>query len=487
MPSNEPSAFELRQRAFIERFQDRDLDELDLGTVVVIPSISFRSVELRKITGIEFYEERMLFTLLWLRRPHLRIVYVTSVEIDPDIIDYYLSFLEDPEHARSRLTLVSLGDSEPRALSSKLIERPDMLRAISRAIPDVTDAFMLNFNITEWERSLADTLDVALYGPTPELVSLGSKSGSRRVARRAGVPVLEGSEDLHSVPEMERAVDALLRRRPAAEAVVLKLNLGFSGQGNAIVNLDQLASPLPSSPTAFCAEEENWDSFEQKIELEGGIVEELVRASDAVSPSAQFRILPGGRVELVSTHDQILGGPDNQVYIGCRFPSGSAYRELIARFGSRVAEALSREGVIGSFGMDFIGFRDGNAYDMYLGEINLRLGGTTHPFQMARLTTEGTLHADTGELIASGAPIKYVATDNLKSDSYRSLRPADVIALFDKRGLLFDKTAPTGVTLHLLGALNDYGKLGMVCIARSQSDADELYNEALGVLDGYTS
>ncbi|MGH9180965.1 MAG: peptide ligase PGM1-related protein, partial [Acidimicrobiales bacterium] len=53
--------------------------DLEAGTFVVLPSATFPVAELRKITGIGFYEERMLFTTLYLRRPGVRLVYLTSV------------------------------------------------------------------------------------------------------------------------------------------------------------------------------------------------------------------------------------------------------------------------------------------------------------------------------------------------------------------------------------------------------------------------
>ena len=43
------------------------------------------------------------------------------------------------------------------------------------------------------------------------------------------------------------------------------------------------------------------------------------------SPSAQLRVTPLGKVELLSTHDQMLGGPSGQTYLGCRFPANLEY------------------------------------------------------------------------------------------------------------------------------------------------------------------
>src|SRR5215218_7596955 len=96
------------------------------GTLVVVPSISFPAAELAKITAVQSYEERMLFVLLLLRNPQLRIVFVTSVAIDPAIVDYYLRFLPDAASAsaRQRLTLIDVGDQSIGSLSQKILPRP---------------------------------------------------------------------------------------------------------------------------------------------------------------------------------------------------------------------------------------------------------------------------------------------------------------------------------------------------------------------------
>ena len=44
--------FDALQASFVERLGNRGLSELEDGTIVVIPSISFPSAELRKITAI---------------------------------------------------------------------------------------------------------------------------------------------------------------------------------------------------------------------------------------------------------------------------------------------------------------------------------------------------------------------------------------------------------------------------------------------------
>jgi biotin carboxylase len=357
------------------------------------------------------------------------------------------------------------------------VDRPDVLERIRDACD--AETYMLTFNVTPLEQRCAEALGVLLYGPHPDIVSLGSKSGARTVATDAGVPVLPGAEDVFTRAALFEALDRL---RPGAAAVI-KLNNGFSGQGNAIVDLGVLTEPLEDTPTVFCAGEESWPSFLSKIEAEGAVVEQLARAPGMVSPSVQMRALPDGSVEVVSTHDQILGGPDEQVYLGCRFPASPLYRMQIADQAQRVGKALADRGVVGPFGMDFLVLPAADGFDVYLSEINLRMGGTTHPFLMAHMVTGGEYDQGSGELLVGGAPRAYVATDNLKSPAYAGLTPVSVIEAVTAAGIAYEPATHTGVLLHLLGALPVYGKLGATCIARGPEGAEELYLRLIEVLD----
>ena len=71
---------------------------------VIVPSLSLDAEELSKISGVAFYEERLLFLLMRLRNPAARVLYVTSQPIPAEIIDYYLELLVGvpAAHARER-------------------------------------------------------------------------------------------------------------------------------------------------------------------------------------------------------------------------------------------------------------------------------------------------------------------------------------------------------------------------------------------------
>ncbi len=460
----------------------RGLSDLETGTIVMLPSATFPDAELRKIVGIQHYEERLLCTTLLLANPGLHLAYITSLPVDEAIVEYYLHFLPDPDDARRRLEFIVVGEDSGRALSAKVLDAPHVTEQVRAFVAGADTAYLVPFNVTPLEGRIAEVTGVPLFGPSPALATLGSKTESRRVARKAGVAVLDGEEDLRSVAELEGAIEGLHARRPDAEAVVMKLNDGFSGQGNAIVELAGFTS-LAEATITFIAEEESWPSYSAKVEAGGAVVEELVRLPGVVSPSAQLVITPSGVVEVLSTHDQILGGLEGQVYLGCRFPARPDYRLDVQERARRVGEVLAADGVVGPFGIDFVLVPSDSGYDVHLSEINLRMGGTTHPFWMARLVTGGSYDPSTGDLVdGAGRKRFYVASDNLKDAALVGRTPADVIAAVESAGLAFERSSGTGATLHLMGALTRFGKMGVTCIADSPDDADRLYDEVSALL-----
>jgi len=461
----------------------RPLTDIERGTVVVLPSATFPESELRKIVAIQHYEERLLCTTLLLANPDLELVYITSLPVDEAIVEYYLRFVPDPGDARRRLHPLVVGEDSGRALTAKVLDAPHVIDGVRALVDGAEHAYIQPFNVTELEGRFAELVDLPLFGASPQLASLGSKTESRRAARKAGVAVLDGEDDLRSVAELEAAIEGLRVRRPEAEAAVVKLNDGFSGQGHAIVELAGF-SALEHASITFIADEESWPSYAAKVQSGGAVVEELVGVPGLVSPSVQLRITPGGAVEVVSNHDQILGGLHDQVYLGCRFPARAGYRLDIQERARRVGEVLAADGVIGAFGIDFVLVPKGKHWDIRLSEINLRMGGTTHPFWMARLVTNGVYDPSSGELVAGGRPNCYVASDNVKGQALVGRAPADVIADVDRRGLAFDPARGTGATLHMLGAVPGFGKMGITCVAESPEDADALYQELTAALVG---
>jgi hypothetical protein len=337
-----------------------------------------------------------------------------------------------------------------------------------------------------------------MYGADPRFLDFGTKTGCRRLFARAGVSHPIGFEEIRSEEDVRGALRELRARRPAMRQAVVKLNEGVSGEGNAIVDLTDLPAPGDTREPAALAQRVEAMSFELKsmrpeiyfarLAERGGIVEERVGvgAAEIRSPSVQLRVTPLGKVELLSTHDQMLGGPSGQSYLGCRFPADPAYAAAITREAAKVGELLKDAGVLGRFALDFVVVRPegSSSWEPYAIEVNLRKGGTTHPFLTLQFLAGGGYNPETATYTAASGREKFlVATDHLESPAYRSYCPDDLFDLVVRHGLHFGQVNQTGVVFHMLSALGSVGRLGMTAVGDSAKEAESVYQRAVAVLN----
>lgn len=494
-PEREAAEFEALKPRLGEVWDSLMMKDEAPHTSVVVPSLTLDQSELKKIDGVSFYEERLLFLLIRLRNPRARMVYVTSQPIHPIILEYYLQFLAGipASHARSRLTLLCADDASPRSLTEKILARPRLIERIRGGIMDPEKAYLTVFNSTPHERKLAVLLGIPLNGCDPRLCDLGTKSGARKAFKTAGVDAPCGFEDLRDETDAGEALMELRKQRPELERAVIKLNDSFSGEGNAIftfpVSRSKGAMRDALGKITFSVPTETPEAYFEKYSRMGGIVEEFIEAPEKLSPSGQFRISPRGDVMAVSTHDQILGGPSQQVFLGCRFPARDDYRLRVQEAGLKVGRVLADHGVVSRFGVDFLAYRNGPDEDWKVTtlEINLRMGGTTHPYLALQFLTGGSLDPASALYRSPAGQAKfYKATDNLFSERYRGLLPEDLVEILTVNKLHYSHGTESGVLFHLIGALSEFGKLGLTAIANSHEQADELYAHTLEVLDRET-
>ncbi len=463
-------------------------------SIVVVPSVVPDATHTG--TALQNLEERMLFLLLLLRKPRMRVIYVTGRPVSESVIEYYLALLPGviPQQARARLHMVTTDDGRARSLVEKLLERPRVLAKIRELIPDPERSHLIPYTTAGGERDLALSLGIPLYGADPAHLPFGTKTGCRRLFAEAGVPHPIGYEDIR---DLDGIVDALARMRatkPAVTTAIVKLNDGVAGRGNAVVNLRELPSPAAPDERAELARRVEAMEFEDsavtlpwylsRFGEDGGIVEERVGGVEIRSPSVQLRITPLGEVELLSTHDQLLGGPSGQTYLGCRFPADFGYARAITQEAAKVGDRLAQAGVLGRFALDFVVVRDTDGgWTPYAIEVNLRKGGTTHPFLTLQFLTDGEYDPATALFIApSGREKHLVATDHLEDDRLRGVTLDDLFDVAVRHGLQFHQARETGVVFHMMGGLAELGQVGLTAVGDSRDHADTLFRRAERVI-----
>src|SRR5438128_1309216 len=245
MPESKPvsvsqSEFDRLQGKLVPLWKSIERFNQDPQTIVVVPSMSIDAIGSGAV--MQAYEERFLFLLLLLRQPRARLIYVTSQTILPSIIDYYLDLLPGviPSHARQRLFLLSPLDGSVPPLRAKLLGRPQLIQRIRSLIMDPDRAHLVPFNTTNREKELALRLGIPMYRADPKCFPLGTKSGCRKIFTEANVSHPLGYENLSSKEDVIEAIAQMRVRKPSIKQVLVKLNEGVSGEGNAIIDLTGL-------------------------------------------------------------------------------------------------------------------------------------------------------------------------------------------------------------------------------------------------------
>ena len=195
--------------------------------------------------------------------------------------------------------------------------------------------------------------------------------------------------DVRGTDDLAGALASSARAARRHDAV-LKLDLGVSGLGNALLDLDARGDDLAPRSSSRTTRRSTSSSTSRRSTTQGGIVEERIEGEDFRSPSVQLRMSPSGQVDIMSTHDQVLGGAHGQTYFGCHFPADPEYAPLIAAEALKVGRRLAREGVIGrARSTSPRSARRRATGSSYALEINLRCGGTTHPLFALTSLTDG--------------------------------------------------------------------------------------------------
>ena len=93
--------------------------------------------------------------------------------------------------------------------------------------------------ITGMERTLSVQLGIPLYANDPKLNNLGTKSGCREIFSKCREFYFQMDLNVFMKKTiLQKALSALLNRHPNAKRAVVKLNDGFSGEGNALFYFD---------------------------------------------------------------------------------------------------------------------------------------------------------------------------------------------------------------------------------------------------------
>ena len=119
----------------------------------------------------------------------------------------------------------------------------------------------------------------------------------------------------------------------------------------------------------------------------------------------------------------------------------------------------------------------------YAIELNLRKGGTTHPFLTLQFLTDGRYDPTTALFLTPRGHEKHlIATDHLESHLLRGLVPTDLFDIVARHGLHFDQSRQEGVVFHMISSLTEHGRVGLTAVGDTPEEANRRYREAERIL-----
>lgn len=470
-------------------------------TILSIPSLSLPNEVLDGIVGINHYETRSMWSVLRAMNPGTNVLFVTSEKINANSIDHLLNLLPNSEEVRDRIKFFHLENKKlstnrnSSSLARRVLDCPEILEEIKNQI-DPETTYLDPFLSTEVEEKLGEYFGIPVLGVSPEFKYFQGKSGNKKIFNDCLVPHAQGLSDINSLEQLYTAIETLWSENPHCQKMVLKLNEGVSGNGNAILRLPIAFSEFLAYSSLerkiflkaclelleFQSKVLDWESYCAQIP-KGMIIEVWLDGKKKYSPSCQGVISPKGKVEILSTHEQILDQA-GQTYLGCIFPAKWDYRQKIQSYTMRIGKEMAKKGIIGPYAVDFM-VVDGNIFAI---EINLRQGGTTHPYQLAKHLTSSRFDYRTGTLRTEGnQKIYYQSNDNWLDEKLKGKAISSLLDFMVQNHVTYNPLLKSGVIFHMLGTMKENGKIGFTVIGASYSHVESLKKNCEELLRKFVS
>ena len=302
----------------------------------------------------------------------------------PEVLDYYFSLIPEERRAsaRARLHVLEVPDPSHRSIAEKLLDRADLVDELRRA--DRRPARL--HRAVERHRPRGG----GRAGARRADQRLGAAAVAARVQERRSPPVQGGggpgagraartcAPSTTSSPPSRPCAPP----RPHVAGVVIKHDDSGAGDGNQVVDLrtpGDLRATLEALPEWYL------DDLADGRRRRGAHHRHAVHHPERADRRAARR-----RVVVLATHEQVMGGAGGQVYMGCRFPADARLRRRAGAPRARGGGAAGGARRAGSASIDFAAARDARGrWHLHALEVNLRKGGTTHPYAALRNLAPG--------------------------------------------------------------------------------------------------
>uniref|UniRef100_A0A3Q3BB73 IQ motif containing H n=1 Tax=Kryptolebias marmoratus TaxID=37003 RepID=A0A3Q3BB73_KRYMA len=378
-------------------------------------------------------------------RENVEVIYVCSLHLGEDILQYYSSLLScdgATDGADTRNTQASLCKRRfiiltPEAthnmcLSTLLKYSPRTLKRIKHLIQG-KQAYMVGGVSHMDDLAVADELDVPILGPEPAVSQLyNTKSGGRRIFAVAEVDVPPGQADIYSLNQLHETLAELMTQNINMQRWLFKMNLQHGGRVTAYCDvchlgcykwalqryhrygpdlwgsewiqetvllryLDEIPEWLAHyAQPAKTSSYPSWSCF-LKTFLRQGVVEAYPPSESVTYLTVDMLLEPGGEVTMLSCGDQLHGSCQLEV-IGSTVPQTSVHPDALHSICVRVGRACLQHLIVGYVSVGLATYMDNHTKEQKVWVIDLAVGYSDQlaMTQMLLMVTGGSLNWQTG-------------------------------------------------------------------------------------------
>ena len=357
--------------------------------IVHLPSLSLSQEQ--RITSEHFLTRQFsqLARLCDLRNPLISIIFISPLQIPPDLLGYFLSIMhvrgvKDPKFRLKVIVPENLHRLPGHfSLAQALLASPIAYKRLEIAVSG-QKAYLVPYRVGSDEQDISVKLKVPILGPTADCCQqCSTKIGARELFAEADMNVAPGAcvkptydwkkeNSQNAIQSKKREIAAklvsLVKENPFVRKWVFKINNEYDSRGHATIDLkkiepledvakrvESLITPQESNneQTVISALEEGllenfvqihnkevfptWDSYSKQFSKVGGVIEAFPEWVVG-SPSANVFVDPLGNIAIQSTHEQIFaqGAPHFLIHFHIIDPNPAhhTHARIVTRIGS---------------------------------------------------------------------------------------------------------------------------------------------------------